>query len=210
MKLFISMASCLLVVSVFMSGAFAAEVVPVSYEATAGDMGWYPWYDETGSQLTDGIYGGPSPNEPGFPGRGNYDWYPWVGWYSQAPVLTFYFPQLVSLTSISIFTQRDTMPSVRVPACVSIDARDQFGHSVFTHDWNYEDSSFADGYRYTLTQELPEVLLSSVEVRLQPTSGWILISEIDFHDNSVPEASSLIVLFFSVGSIVSMMRYKKR
>lgn len=180
------------------------EVIPASYLGTAGEMGWYPWYDETGSQLTDGVYGGPSPNEPGFPGRTSYDWYPWVGWDSHPTTTTFVFAAPVTLTSWVVSTQRDLMPSIYIPSRVDMSVNDVAGNVVYSNSWYYEDPQFDDGYRHALSQSLPRVEGKSVTLTLHPTQRWILVAEVDFY--AVPEPATLIELLTGIGVLLVRRR----
>lgn len=86
--------------------ANAAAVIPLSYVATPGQGraqgGTFNYFDDTGRQLIDGVYG---VNWLGAD-LGNGEAFEWVAWKSTQPTIVFQFDRVVSLASMTIGLNR--------------------------------------------------------------------------------------------------------
>jgi hypothetical protein len=93
----------------------ATPIVPTSY--TQVNDPWAYW-DDTGTQLTDGLYNDIIPTlNLGVPTA-----YNWVGWSNNTPNITFNFGQEVTITSLSLSTVRWEPAAVYLPTQVMINS----------------------------------------------------------------------------------------
>lgn len=156
-------------------GVQAAALIPSSYsymmppEGTA-QGGSYDYFDETGVQLIDGLYG----VNDWQANLGNGPAYEWVGWAENPGILMVDFGTTVTVTGVSIGFNRAEWANIYLPADVLIDG----------YMFILTGSEIADNTRGTLSfpiswtgQFLPVALLDL------SMSTWIFIDEMTF----VPE-----------------------
>jgi hypothetical protein len=206
---------CLVAIVWTASAVYGEEVVPSSYQAPVGNMGWLVSYvDETGSQLIDGAHGGPWSAESGFPGWYDYDYVPWVAWDGggapRTVSIVFTFPSLMSLQVIDLWTLKDTAGAIYIPQSVVVSTyNDSTGWSVGASN-TYDDSLFADGRRHTLTIPIVASQATAVRLELMPSNNrWVFLDEADFYSTPVPEPSGLLVVASCVGSLCLVSRRRK-
>jgi hypothetical protein len=102
--------------------AHAQEVVmPVSYVSTPGEgrpLGSYDYFDDTGSQLTDGVIGTDNVTAD----LGNGPAYEWVAWKTVEPTITFTFSETVLLiTSVQLGLARaEGANRIHLPSTVAV------------------------------------------------------------------------------------------
>ncbi|MBP6963704.1 MAG: PEP-CTERM sorting domain-containing protein [Armatimonadetes bacterium] len=194
----------LVITSLACSAALGVEIVPSSYVAPTGDVGAYTYYDDTGSQLTDGLHGGPWSGEPG---GGADDPYEWVAWESHAATITFFFAQQTTFTRVDVFTGRSDGPSMYIPRQITL----AVGNSEETLSqcgvWNFDNSQYPDASRCTLTLDVGGCTGSVAQITLEPTKFWMFLDEVDFYGTPVPEPSSLLAL---AGGIALLMGARRR
>ncbi len=160
--------------------ADAQSVIPTGYSATPGEGisqgGVYNYYDDTGSQLTDGIYGANDWSAD----LGNGPAYEWVGWLVADPAIAFQFSAPVTIRQVGIDFNLNQTSSILLPTTVTI------GNTDFTVDPN----AIPDGTRGTLYFN-GNWTGSSLTVDLMDcnTSDWIFVDEITFSSAAVPEPS---------------------
>lgn len=193
--------------------ANAAKIIPVSYTAPPGDPSWSWWYydDSTGSELTDGVHGPHWRNEPGYPGD-NLDFWKmpeWVAWDSRPVSIVFQLPTSCILTGVSVFSGRDTIPSIYIPQTVALLAPDAGGNWSSVASRNYVDSEFGDGARHTLSVPLNSIAITSIRIDLTPTQRWVFVDEIEFFGDTVPEPSSILALLIGLGGAAEWVRRGK-
>src|SRR5580692_6062496 len=103
------------------SPASAIPLVPISYTATPGEGiaqgGYYNYFDDTGHQLTDGIYG----VNDWSANLGNGIAYEWVGWRVADPTITFQFSTPVTINQVGIDFNKTTSDMIFLPSSVTID-----------------------------------------------------------------------------------------
>ncbi len=184
--------STLFVVLVFSVPAGAAEIFTASYVATPGEGtaqgGFNNYFDDTGSQLIDSVYGGNDWNAD----LGNGHSYEWVGWRVANPVITFTFSSPVTISQVGIDFNRNEPDGnlIFLPPTVTIGGTD---FSVApdaipnaTRQTVYFDGSWTGT---TLTVTLTD----------NDTSHWIFVDEVTFVCTTVPESSALALLIGGFG-----------
>lgn len=191
-----------LVLPVFWSSPVGATpVVPISYTAMPGEGiaqgGTYNYFDDTGGQLTDGIYGlnDWSVNL----GYGNA--YEWVGWRVADPVITFQFSGPVNINQVGIDFNRSEVPElIFLPNTVSIGGTD-FTVAADAIPDDSRGTLFFNGSwsGTTLTINLAD----------SNPSDWIFVDEITFNNDvtMVPEPSVFMLLTGGLGLL--MLRVKR-
>lgn len=193
---------CLLAVGIGLT-AFSAEsyalpvveVAPVSYSTTPG-----LYRDETGTQLTDGVYGA-------FPysadlGQGSA--YEWVAWYGMPQVnIDFDFGTTTQIDSVAVGTDQGTFQNgpwdVIAPSIAIFTSGDGVTWSTTPVDSIYNPASASNNWKH-LTFTLDDLSINSQYVRVslfQDTSTrWTFVDEIDFTQNQ-PEISA----FFGTAAV---------
>lgn len=205
------MVTLLMVVAVVASGA-SMEMVPTSYTAPPGDFGWICYYDDsTGRELIDGVHGTPWSGEPGFPGENEQHWRmgDWVAWDSHPVTITFRFAQACHFSRIDLFTGRGDSASIYIPGLVSVAVGDSESSLLAYGEWAFDNGSYSDGCRHTLSLSVNTEAVSVVQVTLQPTTRWIFLDEVDFYGTPVPEPSSLLALVCGLGGLGMVWRRRR-
>jgi len=180
--------------------ADAQSVVPTGYVATPGEGvnqgGIYNYYDDTGNQLTDGIYGANDWSA----NLGNGPAYEWVGWLVADPVIAFQFSTPVTINQVGIDFNLNQSASILLPTTVTI------GGTEFTVDPN----AIPNDTRGTLYFN-GNWTASSLTVDLMDcnTSDWIFIDEITFSGAAVPEPSVFGLLAGGFGLLMLCLRCRK-
>jgi len=180
--------------------ADAQSVVPTGYVATPGEGvnqgGIYNYYDDTGNQLTDGIYGANDWSA----NLGNGPAYEWVGWLVADPVIAIQFSTPVTINQVGIDFNLNQSASILLPTTVTI------GGTEFTVDPN----AIPNDTRGTLYFN-GNWTASSLTVDLMDcnTSDWIFIDEITFSGAAVPEPSVFGLLAGGFGLVMLCLRCRK-
>jgi len=154
--------------------ARAQFVVPSFYTATPGGVGGFTYFDDTGSQLTDGVYG--VDDYTADLGQGNA--YEWVGWTDPNPTITFDFPSSITVQSVLIDFNRNEGAGIYLPANVTI------GGTVF--NLNGDEIDF--GTRGTLVYN-GSWTGSSLDVDMSAAGPYTFVDEVKFATTTVPEPS---------------------
>jgi hypothetical protein len=190
--------STLLLPLVWSFSAGATPLVPTNYVATPGEGiaqgGYYNYFDDTGHQLTDGIYG----VNDWAANLGNGIAYEWVGWRVADPTITFQFAGPVTISQVGIDFNRTESDLIFLPSTVVI------GGTDFTVNPN----AIPDDTRGTLffngswTGTTLTVNLSDCS-----TSDWIFVDEVTFNGiPCVPEPSFFVLLAGSLGLLILNVR----
>lgn len=172
----------------------ATPIVPTSYSFNMGPGYW----DDTGSQLTDGQY---APLIPGV----SLTSYEWVGWDGGNPSITFNFGSVVSINQVSLSMANWTAAAVYLPEAIVIGgtaftvnplAYPNLDHALLTFDIGWTGSSLV-------------IDLDSSHNR------WIFIDEVVFNEgpaagsgNTVPDASATLPLIAS--ALAGMVALRRR
>jgi hypothetical protein len=182
------------------SSALAIPLVPTNYVATPGEgiaqNGDYNYFDDTGHQLTDGIYG---VNDWSY-NLGNGPAYEWVGWRVADPTITFHFSTPVTITQVGIDFNRTECDLIFLPSSVTIDSTDFTVHpNAIPNDTRGTLFFNGNWTGSTLTVNLKDC----------STSDWIFVDEITFNGVSgltVPEPSFFGILVGSFGLLILRMK----
>jgi hypothetical protein len=177
--------------------ADAQSVIPTSYVAMPGEGvnqgGTYNYYDDTGSQLTDGIYGANAWSA----NLGNGPAYEWVGWRIANPEIAFQFSTPETISHVGIDFNRTESDGLFLPSTVTIDG------TAFTVDPNaIPDDTRGTVYFYgdwtgsTVTVDLSD----------NNTSDWIFVDEFTFNSVCVPEPSVFGILAGGFGLLILCLR----
>ena len=174
----------------------ADPLVASSYTATPGEGtaegGLYNYFDDTGTQLADGVFGA----NAWFANLGNGVAYEWVGWRVADPVITFQFADTESITGVGIDFNRTETNMISLPSQVTI------GTTQFT----VSPDSIGDNSRGTvLFNGSWTGTTLTIQLADFNTNQWIFVDEITLSTTPVPEpavwallAGSGLFVFLSV------------
>jgi hypothetical protein len=183
--------------------AEAQSVVPAGYIATPGDGvnqgGSYNYHDNTGSQLTDGIYGANDWSA----NLGNGNAHEWVGWQAADPAFAFQFAAPVTVNQVGIDFNRNQSASILLPATVTI------GGTEFTVDPNAipNDTRGTLYFNGNWTGDALTVDLAALaNVSDCQPGNWMLVDEITFSAAAVPEPSGCLLLAGGFGLLSLCLR----
>ena len=185
------------------SPAGATPLVPTSYTATPGEGitqgGTYDYFDDTGRQLIDGIYG----VNDWSANLGNGNAYEWVGWRFADPQITFQFSGPVTISQVGIDFNRteESTAFIFLPGTVSIGStdftvapdaipNDTRGTVFFNGSWSGT----------TLTIDLAH----------SNPNTWIFVDEITFDGVVVPEPSVFMLLIGGLGMLALLLGRTRR
>jgi hypothetical protein len=139
----------------------AGPLTPLSY--TLNSSPWQYW-DDTGSQLTDGLYNAIVPGA----NLGVPDAYNWVGWLGNNPSITFNFSQVVTVDSLTLSTVRWEPAGVYLPTQVLINSNAFSVNNVFP-DTNKAQLTFNGTWTGT-----------TLSLGLTSVGGWTFLDEVTF------------------------------
>ncbi len=183
------------------STAVAAALVPASYTATPGEGiaqgGTFNYFDDTGGQLTDGIYGANDWSAD----LGNGNAYEWVGWTVANPSITFQFSGPVTISQVGIdFNRNEEAPQIFLPNSVNV------GGNGFTVAPNAipDDSRGTLFFNGSWTGTTLTINLADAN-----TARWIFVDEITFNGVSVPEPSVFMLLTVGFGWLAMQGRGRR-
>lgn len=176
------------------AGASAQFVAPTSYTATPAEGtavgGSWDYFDEGGTQLTDGIFGVDewSANL----GQGNAQ--EWVGWYTTAATITFTFPVPVSITAVTLGLARGEGAGIFIPPSITV------GIETFA----LAGDTFPDGTRANLTFALAQPLVGTqLTVNVNSTPGqWAFLDEVQIVA-AVPEPATWASLGLGLAALAA-------
>jgi hypothetical protein len=152
-------------------------IMPIAYTAPLGETGLVTFFDDTGTQLTDGQTG----TDDILADLGHGSAYEWVGWTeANDPVtLTFFFEGTVTISEVQIgLSHRDGF-GVFVPSELTINAVVP-AISYESAGFNLAADDVPNNQRADLTFSGP-FTASQVQIILHHRGrGWILVDEIRF------------------------------
>jgi hypothetical protein len=194
-KFFGGFVKTLVLFGVLAAFAAAAPLSPTSYTASPGQCGAFCYLDETGSQLTDGVFGVNNWQAD----LGNGPAYEWVGWSSTNPTITFNFSAAVSISQIFIGFNRTENVGINLPSSVTING------NVF----GLTGSEIADGTRGDLgfTVNLQNVTSVTIDLADLDATKYIFADEFQFVD-AAPEPSTFVLLSSGIGALAMWRRRK--
>ena len=144
------------------------SLMPLSYTAPTGETGMVSYFDDTGRQLTDGVYGA----DDILADLGQGTAYEWVGWTEATdPItLTFSFTGEVNIQAVEVGIDHREGLGIFVPELISING-----------------SSFGLGADEVPNNERRDVRFdgpftgTTIQIVLQHRGrGWILVDEVRF------------------------------
>lgn len=202
----------------FASQVGAAEIVPVSYSFDqATGCGTYCYHDESGGQLTDGVYG----VEGWGVNLGNGNAQEWVGWLFRPVVnIDFHFATAVDISEVRIGTTQDNVSDVVLPSVTVFKSIDGLAWSLVselsvpessTNDRNYLG---LDPHTTLTLSGLGITNVSYVRVALSESFNgpWTFIDEVDFIGTvtAVPEPETYAMLLGGLGILGIAVRRQRR
>ena len=161
--------------------AHAQYVSPASYAATPGQGtaqgGVYNYFDDTSSQLTDGVLG----VNDWTADLGNGPAYEWVAWRTVEPTVTFTFPAPVTITQVDIdFNRTEANAGIYLPPSVTV-AGQNFALT------GTEIPDFSRGWvSFPLTTPLTGTSLT-LSLTDNDDFRWIFVDEVRFAGATVTE-----------------------
>jgi hypothetical protein len=172
------------VVAAFACVASAQQVVPSGYVHQSppegqAQGGTFNYFDDTGTQLIDGILGANDWTAD----LGNGQAQEWVGWRFANPTIDFSFASPVSVTRVEIGLNRTENAGIYIPSTVTI------AGSSTTLPFDL----FADGNRAWVAFDVSLAPSSTLALTLADvgSSRWIFVDEVRFY---IPEPTSLLAL----------------
>jgi hypothetical protein len=173
----------LLSLGVLACSAGAQSIVPMGYAFSSppegqAQGGSFNYFDESGTQLIDGVVG----VDDWTADLGNGPAHEWVGWVVANPVIEFTFAEPVSIRRVEIGLNRSESAGIHIPQTVTIG-------DVAT---SLEADVFADGNRAWVSFEVNLPLSSSIRIAMNDAAAnrWIFTDEIRFY---IPEPASLVL-----------------
>lgn len=172
-----------------------------SYTATPGEGvaqgGSMNYFDDTGNQLTDGVYG----VDEWHADLGNGEAYEWVAWKTASPTFTFSFDTPVTVESVNIDFNRSDGDGIDLPSSVTI------GGTLFS----LLPDLIADSTRGTLsftgswTGSNLSVTLNDGDV-----NKWIFVDEVTFNGtlDPVPEPSEWLAVGLGL-ALLAAWRFRR-
>lgn len=163
------------------ASASAQFVAPTSYTATGAEGttvgGSWEYFDDGGTQLTDGIFGIDAWSAD--LGQGNAQ--EWVGWYTTPATITFTFPVAVTVTAVTLGLARSEAAGIFIPPSIT----------VGTETFALAPDTFPDGTRANLTFTLAQPILGTqLTVNVNSTPGqWAFLDEVQIAA-AVPEPAT--------------------
>jgi hypothetical protein len=154
----------------------------------ANQGGYFNYFDDTGSQLTDGVYGVNNWQTD----LGNGPAYEWVGWRVADPVITFTFSNPVTIDQVGIDFNRDNQPlsQIFLPSTVTINGVNFAVSPNAIPDMTRGTVLFSGSWTGT---NLTVTLTDSDATR------WIFVDEVTFDAVAVPEPSGLLLMIGGFG-----------
>ena len=186
------------------AGTVSSQALPIpDYTFVPGTrQGTYFYGDETGNQLTDGLYG---------PGRltSQADAIPYLGWLAPQVTLTFDFGDFQTFNSVSVSSLQAWIGNIALPDL-------HLYSSIDGQTWTFVDSlitpeTSANNYQKALlTLDGLDITAQYLQIELDRNNigPWIFIDEVLFsgsaptpevlaairNSNNVPEAASTFAL----------------
>ncbi len=186
----------------FAASAQATEMIPVGYvfdQATG--TGTYTYHDETGHQLTDGVYG----TNDYSANLGHGAAYEWVGWvYKPLVNIDFDFGVATTIDRILIGSMQDNPVDVVLPNVSLYSSSNGSSWNLVTALLMPESNAY-DNLHHTF--EFDNLALSSRYIRVALSHSfdgpWTFTDEIDFHQNaaSVPEPAAPLLLLAGLAAL---------
>jgi hypothetical protein len=165
------------------AGAANAQILisPTGYTATPGNGiaqgGGYNYFDETGSQLTDGIKGANAWNAD----LGNGIAYEWVGWNRVDPTITFNFASPVTISQVTIGFNVNHGADIYLPTSINI------GGNTFSPTGNEISDNTRGDLSLAGTWTGSSLTINLTRNLGDPAGYWIFTDEFSFQGAAVPE-----------------------
>jgi len=191
-------------------GALSAAFTPLSaqlitavgYTATPGQGqaqgGSYNYFDDGGTQLTDGVLG--VNNWAANLGNGNAQ--EWVGWLKVSPSLLFTLPSYFQVTQVRIgFNNSQSFGGIYLPVDVTING------AAFALAGNEVPSGERGWVSFSTN-----VFANQVQIDLEDRNNgrWIFVDEVEIYGTStVPEPSSFALLLAGA-SVTALLARRRR
>jgi hypothetical protein len=202
-------------ISSFVGSSYALPVTPTSYTFVPGTkQGTYSYIDETGNQLTDGLYG---------PSRlwSQADAVPYLGWLAPMVTLNFNFAEATTFESVTVSALQAWLGNIVLPDVFLYASNDGVSWTPVANLVTPETS--ANNYaKANLTLDGLNVTAQylQIELRRNVLGPWIFTDEVTFNSldplegqsttpaTTVPEAGTTLALL-GIG-ISSLALFRKR
>lgn len=169
-------------------------IVPLSYTASPGGVGSFTYFDESGSQLTDGVFG----VDDWTADLGNGNAQEWVGWTSPPPSITFTFSGAPTIHTVLIsFNRGEATGAIFLPTTVTISGI----------EFSLAGDELPDGTRGFLSFSGPWTGYT-LQIDMAPRGPFTFVDEIQFSPVAVPEPSTLTLL--ALGGVVIAQFFQRR
>lgn len=196
----------ILIIAATISSVNAAVIAPVSYDMSNGDGqangGTYNYWDKnytgSGNTTQDGacLSGGLGDLTDGIIATQNWSAVenaagtgPYVGWVNRNPTITFNFGNLVNIDAVTIYVDGSNgAGAVEIPQSVDLSmGASSFNSGILVGSPNGSPTSFTfSGLGFSG---------SSLQLGLNRTLGWVMLSEVTFQGSTtVPKHSTFLGL----------------
>lgn len=180
----------------------AQLINPLSYTATPGQGqaqgGSYNYFDDGGTQLTDGVLG--VNNWAANLGNGNAQ--EWVGWLSVQPSLLFTLPAAFQVTQVRIgFNNSQGYGGIYLPVDLTINGT---GYGLTGNEIPAGERGWVTFNTNFFSNQV------QIDMTDYNSGRWIFVDEVEIYGRGVvPEPSSFALMAVGVGAMALLLRRRR-
>ncbi|MCA9147902.1 MAG: PEP-CTERM sorting domain-containing protein [Planctomycetales bacterium] len=196
-----------LAVMAFPAATVAAPIMPTSYVMPNGQSGAFDYFDQSYDgqgdnalklsplsgglgELTDGVI----PSE-----SWNANYLPFVGWLTVNPTISFHFPQVAELDSMTLYFD-DTEGQGGVEAPSTVDVTDG------TNSVSRPVVDTPDRGQLVVTLDNLGLTGDQFDVTISKGDKWFMLSEVQFDGRYVPEPTGMALLTLGLAALSIVSR----